>query len=29
MAGAVTLESVKPVVDTHGKIVAYDATILR
>jgi hypothetical protein len=29
MAGAVTLETVTPVVDTHGKIVAYDATILR
>ncbi len=29
MAGAVTLEKVTPVVDTHGKIVAYDATILR
>ncbi len=29
IAGAVTLETVTPVADTHGKIVAYDATILR
>ena len=29
MAGAVTLEKVTPVADVHGKIVVYDATILR
>jgi len=29
MAGAVTIEQYKPVTDAAGKIVAYDATVLR
>ena len=29
IAGAVTLVKWQPVVDTHGRIVAYDATVLR
>ena len=29
MSGAVTLESYKPITDTQGKIIAYDATVLR
>ncbi len=29
MSGAVTLQQYKPVMDASGKIVAYDATVLR
>jgi hypothetical protein len=29
LSGAVTIENYKPVTDAHGKIIAYDATVLR
>ena len=29
MSGAVTIEDYKPITDTHGKTIAYDATVLR